>query len=238
MALHHDLSVPDALVLLALEETSGRTHRTEHFDVVLGGAVAAELLLDGRLRLQPGPDGDTVAAVADRRPTGDAVLDEALALVAGDPPAPLGSWIPRFGSDDLKHRVAAGLCRRGVLRSEEEKVLLLFSRRVYPEVDPRPERELVTRLHDVVFEDGPVSDPRAAVIAGLAHRTGLLTARFGKEAVAGREERLASLVGADPATTATDEALREVQAALSAAVAATMAAATAASAACSASASC
>ena len=50
------------------------------------------------------------------------------------------TWVSRLTSiKHLKHIVAEELCRQGILRAEQAKVLLLFRRRVYPELDPRPE---------------------------------------------------------------------------------------------------
>jgi hypothetical protein len=50
--------------------------------------------------------------------------------------------------------VAGGLGARGVLREEVDRVLWLFRRRIYPEVDPGPERELLQRLRRAVRGGG------------------------------------------------------------------------------------
>ena len=40
----------------------------------------------------------------------------------------------------LAHRLPdEALCRRGILRMDEGKVLLLFKRKIYPELDPAPD---------------------------------------------------------------------------------------------------
>ncbi len=84
------------------------------------------------------------------------------------------TWTSRFaGIRNLQHRVAARLCSRGILRVEESKLLMVFKRKVYPEIDPVPEREIVDRLRDAVLSDAEVG-PRTAILVSLANVTNLL----------------------------------------------------------------
>jgi hypothetical protein len=72
--------------------------------------------------------------------------------------------------------VARDLCRWGVLREDEQEILLFFRRRVYPTVDPRPERTLVTRVRKALDGEGTV-DARTGSLISLADVTGSLAAR-------------------------------------------------------------
>lgn len=53
----------------------------------------------------------------------------------------------------------------------EDKVLLFFTRKLYPTIDPRPERRLVDRLRQAVFTDSP-PDSQTATVAALANAAG------------------------------------------------------------------
>ena len=66
--------------------------------------------------------------------------------------AQLQTWIQRLGQmKHLKYKAAEQLAKRGILRADEDKILGLFKRRIYPEIDPRPERELIGRLREAIF---------------------------------------------------------------------------------------
>lgn len=109
---------------------------------------------------------------------------------------------------DLKNPVALELCRKGILCANKDKVLLIFSRRVYPEVDPRPERAIARRLREAIFRDGSDVDPRTAVLVALAARTGILAATFGKQEVADRKDRIERITQGHATSAATDQATK------------------------------
>jgi hypothetical protein len=131
----------------------------------------------------------------------------------------------------LRARTATALCRRGILRENEESVLLLFKRRVYPTVDPGPERELVERVRSAIDEPETQVDPRTALLVQLAHSTGALRAIYSRQELKARKARLESLKPeAGAGAEATEAAIEAAQAAMVAVMAATTAATTAASA--------
>jgi len=127
------------------------------------------------------------------------VLDEALAkLRDARRRASLKTWVTRFrGMKNLRHRVARQLCRRGVLRADEDKVLFLFTRKIYPELDPRPERALVERLRRAIFTDAADVDARTAVLVALADKTGLLKNVFDRKELKARKARLKSIAAGE-----------------------------------------
>lgn len=113
----------------------------------------------------------------------------------------------------LKHRVAKQLCRRGILRADEDKVLLIFTRKIYPELDPGPERELMGRLESVIFE-GVEPDPRTAVLIALADHSGVLRAVFDKKRLKAHKERLENISDGSSTAQATKAAIEAMQAAV------------------------
>ena len=71
------------------------------------------------------------------------------------------------GTSKLNHRIARELCNKGVLRADEDKVLLVFTRTVYPELNPVPERKLIERLEKAIFGQQREIDPRTVVLLSL-----------------------------------------------------------------------
>ena len=67
------------------------------------------------------------------------------------------------------------LVSSGILKEEERKFLWVFSRRAYPPVSGREEREAKARLMSVLFND-EVPEPRDTLLLGLAKSTGVLAA--------------------------------------------------------------
>lgn len=196
-----ELGIHEELLLLAFEEDTGKAVSGTWLGVALPGAVVAELLLRDRLQLVPKEgEGEEILEAVGSGSTGDEVLDEALETVEEEDEAwELSRWILKLsGMKKLRHRVARGLCRKGVLRNEEKQVLLLFKRRLYPEVDPAPERELRDRIREALVGEAEV-DPRTAALVALADAGALLRPVLGKEVLEACEERVEAIVSGDAA---------------------------------------
>lgn len=175
----------------------------------------AELLLQERIAV----DGSTkkkFVNIVNAKPIQDPVLDECLTKIReAKKRASVQTWVSRLaGIKDLKHRVALQLCEQGILRADHDKVLLIFSRRVYPEIDPAPERELIERLREAIFTDTHRLDPRTVVLVSLADSAGLLKTAFDKKDLKGRKQRIERIVSGEVIGEATQQAIAAMQAAL------------------------
>ncbi len=212
------LHVYEEITLLALREEAGTVIGSSMFPYALAGAIAAELLLEGRIRIADPRKG--LVEVAEAGATGDALLDDCLQRIAtARRRAPLRDWVSRFAVvKGLKRRAAESLCRRGVLRLEEKQVLLLFRQKVYPEIDPRPEREIVERLRRAVLGDAPQVETRTVILVALARAADLLKAHFERGELKDRRARIKALVAGEAAGKATAEAIQAMEAAVMVAV--------------------
>ena len=221
-----DLHLHEQLMLLALRDDKGSLEsKASMYSFALGGAILAELSIAGRIRVAPGKK--PLVDLVDKSPLGEPVLDECLEKVAtAKRRAKAVTWVQRFANiKHLRHRVAQGLCRKGILRDSEDKVLLFFTRKLYPTIDPRPERRLVDRLRKAVFNDSP-ADPQTAIVAALANAAGLLAVHFDRKDLRRRKRHLKSITESTPAGTAAQQAVRAAeQAAVAAIVAASAASA-------------
>lgn len=206
----------EELLLLALRGHHG-TLVTDNVEYVTAGAILAELLLAGNIAVSDGKKKDI--DVCDTGSPGNEVLEEALQCMEETKrSASLEEWVARLAEiPDLKHKVAMGLCERGILRAQEDKVFFIFTRQVYPEVNPEPEAAILDRLYGAIFEREGKEDERTVILLSLARQAELLKITFGKEQVKRKEDRIKELTEGEMAGTATGEAIGALQAALVAA---------------------
>ncbi len=187
------LGLHEEILLLVLSEQRGIVASGTHYEFGLAAGILAELLLHRRIQL--GSSEKKEVHACDSSPTGDAAVDECLKRIANaGSPTTLGGWAAQFAGDrKFKDRVAAQLCRRGILRIEEERILLLFTREVYPELDPKPELEIRERLRRAIFTDATDLDPKTGILVSLADHCKILPLIFPAEELKARKERLAQL---------------------------------------------
>lgn len=227
-ALEH-LGLHERALLLALHDERGTIHRAGMYAYAVAGGILAELFLAERLRLEERTGRKKpLVVVARATQVGDPVVDEVLETVrTAKRRAPLDRWVGRVATTaKLKHRVARRLVRKGVLREEEDRVLLIFRRTIYPELDPRPEEALVASLRDAILGDDAEVDPRTAILASLGWRAGLLHGVVDRAELKARKPRLEELGRGERIAGATREAIAAVQAATTAATVAATTAAT------------
>lgn len=229
MTAARKLHLYEELLLLALSDRKGTVVGDgTGFRYALGGALLAELLLLGRVRVDAVKKKNYLL-LEDSSSTFDPILDEALEkLRTAKRRGSLQSWVSRFtGIKKLLHRAAEQLCRRGILRADEKSVLLIFSRKIYPELDPGPERALVERLRTAIFTETEELDAETTVLVALANQAGVLRNVFDRKELKTRKKRIQEIGRGD----LTVAAVREVIQAIHASIAASAAAAAAASAA-------
>lgn len=208
------LFLHEEIMLLALRNREGTVQLGANFQYAIGGAVLADLLLEGRVMVET-KRKKKYLKLTDSTPFGNTVIDECLQKVTdAKKRAQLRTWVSRFASvKKLKHKVAEQLCRQGILRSDEDKVLLIFSRRIYPEINPEPERQILDRLRDAIFTDTDHVEPRTAVLLSLGKSTGVLKANFDKKKLKTRKDRVERIINGEVTGKATKEAIEAMQAA-------------------------
>ena len=222
----HDLTISEELALLGLSDEKGTVAFGTYFDLALGAGLLSELALSERIDLVK-VKKSMLVELRDATPASDPALNAAIEKLAdAKRRASAQTWVSRFSQiKRLRHEIAGGLVERGILDEDERKVLLIFSKTVYPERDAGPERALIERLRGAIFGDGDV-DVRTAAVAGIAHATGLLNSAFDKRELKKRKKRIESLMESRPSAQAVSEAVAATQAAIVAATTAASIAAT------------
>ncbi len=209
------LFLHEEIMLLALKDEEGTIASGTYYSLALGGAILAELMLRGRISVEADRK-KKFARLIDTTPLGDPVLDEGLQkIIRAKKRQQLQTWVSRFsGIKDLRHRTARRLVQRGILRADDDKVLLLFSRKIYPEVNPEPERKLIERLRRAILTETEDVDPRTVVLLSLAHSAELLKIVFEKKQLKARKKRIEKVINGEMTGKATQEAIQAMQAAV------------------------
>lgn len=218
--------IAEELLLLLLDDESGKlvVDATTAADPVLAGAVLVDLALGGFVDVAAAGEPVKEGRIVIRRPgpTGDPLLDEALATAtaaAGKKPATL---IPKVAKG-LRAAVSQRLVDRGIVRSERAKVLGIFPTSRWPEADPRPEAQARERLAAVLLSENPPDVPTAALISLLLTanalpkviRTDRTGAPVDTKALIARAKQVAD---SDWASAAARRAVKDLQAAIGIAV--------------------
>jgi Golgi phosphoprotein 3 len=207
------LLLQEEILLLALRDETG-TFFSKMYQPALGAALMAELLLAKRVGIEEGKR--KIVHLLDDTPIGEAVLDETLEkLRTAKRRASLRSWVSRFSNiPKLRHKVAVGLCRKGILREDEDQILLFFRRRIYPQIDSRPERRMVDRLRRAIFSDSRDIEPRTVILVSLAKSADLLSIPFDKSDLKRRKERIKKIAEGEVLGKVAKEVVEATQAAI------------------------
>lgn len=220
MSRSNDLFLHEEVMLLALRDEKGTVESGAHYTHAIAGAVIAELLLNERIRIERPKKKKKLVVVSSATQLGDPLIDEILAKIDDSKkPRRIEEWVGRIaGTKNLKHRVAEQLCRRGILKVDQDKVLLIFNRTIYPEVDPRPENAIIERMRSAIFTELDDVDPRTAILISLANAADLLKYTFEKKKLKERKARIEAIANGDVVGQATKEAIQAMQAAVMVAV--------------------
>jgi Golgi phosphoprotein 3 len=210
-----NLFLYEEIMLLALKDEEGTIASGTMYNYAVGGAIIAELLLNQSIAVDQ-PKKKKLVSVNNPELLNDSLIDEWLIkMSSAKRRKTLQDWVSRVANTkDLKHRIALQLCQRGILKMDEKTILLLFTQRIYPEINPEPEREIINRLHSTIFTDTDDIDARTIVLLSLAKNANILPVIFGKREIKQRKKRIEQIVNGDIAGKATKEAIDAMQAAV------------------------
>ncbi len=212
------LRLYEEILLLELDDEKGTSGSSSMYAQAMGGAVIAELMLEGRIRLAE--DKKRRVEVIDRTPVGDPLLDAMLGeMTAAKKPKQGSEWVAKVaGKSKLKAEVADRLVAAGVLRQEEAKILGIFPTTHYPARDAGPEREVRARLTRAICTDTQDVDARTIVLVALADAGGLLPRVIEKPRLKERRARIKAITSGEAVRAVTQEAIDAVRAAVMVAV--------------------
>lgn len=218
------MNLVEEFTLLAYGDDGTPLTDGTHLDHGLGGGLLLELALSGRVDVE-----DKRVVVLDPSPTGDPLVDAALARIAGEEkPRRPGHWVSKFAKE-TRPQALARLVDAGILRTEKDKVLWVFPRTKYPAahgVEPVQETAAKDRMRHAVLGRGAV-EPRTAALCALVAATDLDQKVFGDLDRKVVKARLREISEGAWAAEAVKKTIEEIQAAVMVAIVASTTAATA-----------
>ena len=129
--------------------------------------------------------------------------------------ASIQTWVSKFaGLKNLKHRIATQLYERGILQVAEDKVFLFFTRKIYPEINPEPEKALIERLRNAIFTNTMDKDPWTVILLSLANSAGRLKLGFDKKEPRSRKARIKQIVHGETVGEVAKEAIEAMETAV------------------------
>ncbi len=222
------LNLPEKLLLLGLNDEKGSVvfSSSTALPYGLAGAVLLELLFQKRLHLL-----DDKLSVIDRKPTGDALLDETLALIAASEKLRKAKyWVNKIHGKikKMQDRLAEGLVKKGILQKEEKKFLWLIPYRRYPTVNPASEMDIREQIRGAVLNSRAV-DERLLSLISLMHACQLTTEVFDKSERKIAKKRIKEMSKNERVSKAVSDAVDAANAAIIAIIAASAATSSASS---------
>lgn len=221
------LLIAEDLLLLLTDDVTGRIAASTHLLTVLGGALLAELALDGTAVVDPASGKgifSTTKILAVAPAPGavaqdtDPLLRDAWALVA-EKPRGATELVARLGKG-TRDTLTARLVERGILERVDSKVFGIFPSTRWPAADTAHEGEVRQRLHACLVT-GLTPDPRTAALIGLLNSVDQLN-KVVESDVSHRElkRRAKAVAEGDWASAAVQQAVQATNAAVMAGIAA------------------
>jgi hypothetical protein len=200
-------------LLVLLDDETGRLAELglPMLNIVTSAAVLMELSLLGRIDT----DLDELI-VTDRRPTGEAYLDPALATIgahAGRHPAGHFLYEISFSAQAIRDTALDRLVARGILQHQEERFLWVFRTRRYPVLDDTNRREVRARLHTILTGD-ELPDPHDCLMISLLDATGLVSLVLSAAEWQAAAERISRLARIELLGRVLARAVRDIRGAL------------------------
>jgi len=213
------LTLPEEIILLMLEDESGKfIHVPEHcVRYALAGAVLMELAFRGRIDTDP----DRLL-VTDREPVGDDLLDPTLRnICASEEQHDLRYWIGFIGQDyaTIRKRSLERLCEASILTSKENLFLWVCKSRRYPTRDGSLERrEVKLRMMNLLFSED-IPDPRDIAIMGLADTCGIFEQLLARPELERAHARIDQIRNLESITRTANSVAQEIEARIAQSVA-------------------
>ena len=214
-----DITLPQAILLLSLNDETGRTE-TAFYLPALTGAALAEMFLRGSLELETQTGRAIPLRHSENLGAFLSMCDSEIGRAAT--PQPLSHWLAELANQkDFIATLADELCHLGALSQERTRVFGLFSRTVWPEASPVLETHLKAEMAQAMFSERASVDETLCLTIALAHAVDLLSYNFDAAELEQNADRIASIAaGQCLSSSATEAVMTSVHAAIEAANAA------------------
>jgi hypothetical protein len=204
-----DLFLYEEIMLLALKDEEGTVAAGTMYNYAVAGAIIAELLLSHNIVIDQIRKQNFISVV-NAGQLNCSLIDEWLfKMSVSEKRKTIQYWVALIANtSNLKHKVATQLCQRGILKMDEETILLMFTRKIYPQINSQPERLIIDRLKKTIFTDTDDVDARTVALLALAKSSNILPAIFGKDELKPRKERIERILNGETSGKSSRESLK------------------------------
>lgn len=210
-----NLTIPQALFLLAREDQTGKPLGNYNSCVQPAGAIA-ELVIIERLALRSGRDG--IVDVVSTSPTGSPYLDKILSEVSASVrPRRVQYWISHFyGRRDRIVLIGEELVAKRIVEKVATRRFALFPVTHWRLLRPGSKRMLLSTMETILFDQNKVpNDKRVGTIIALAISGRLLRHNFPRALLRTHRHRISALAQGDwPISVAITQALEKLRTAI------------------------
>jgi hypothetical protein len=209
------MSTAEDLLLITLDPESGKSRLSSTAaEPALGGAILFDLVAANRVALV-GEKRKARVVATNAKPTGNPVLDAALARIQGKSLRPQTA-VTRLGKK-ARDALYAALEDQRVLKARQDRVLLLFPVTRY-ELRQKARREsLLDRIRASLLRGAPV-DQEIGPLIGLLSATDLVKAVVGKSDAKRAKAKAKEIAKGDWASEGVRKAIEATNAAVAAGV--------------------
>jgi hypothetical protein len=203
------LSFAEEIFLLAIDDREGsiKPLPVSALEYALPGALLMELAFLNKI------DIDLKSLrVVNSESAGNALLDDVLRQIERKSEAqPTSYWLSFFAGQakQIQEHILAQLIAKGILKTEDKKILWVFKTRRYPMIDNREIKEVKTRLRELILGD-EIPNPREAVLISLAHACRLFDDLFSEEEYERVQPRIKALAKLDLIGQEVTKSIREI----------------------------
>jgi hypothetical protein len=208
-------TLAEEFFLLSIDDARGKiiTAVSDGLKIGLAGALLADLALHNKINLV-----NKRLAVIDPSPTGEALLDEALARLAADKkPRKTSAWVEKLADRKLPKKTAQRLVEKNVLQIVEKHYLWVIPYEVFPQVDASAKYWVKQHLRSAVLAGGETT-PGIIAFLSLLKACRLLNLVFTRDEIKAATLKVDGLVKGEPFGAAVAEMIAEIEAAMAATV--------------------
>jgi hypothetical protein len=163
--MDYTLNIPEEIFLLSIDAEGNQLNNRE-FDIVLASSILMELALQNRI------DTDLDFVIPDKSMlTGIDFLDEFLTEIhSTEKKQSISYWIINIYSriDKIKKSITGELVNKGIIRVENERILIVFGSKRYPIIKQKEIVEAKLRIRDIIFSN-EIPEIKDIVIISLLH---------------------------------------------------------------------
>ena len=215
------LTFAEELILLTLNDEKGYIINMPFMSLEYG--LTGAILMDLALKNKIDTDLENLILIDDK-PTGDELFDKVISMIREYPDSKDAKyWVREITKQlqNLKDLLIQRLIEKGILKQVEQKILWVFSKRRYPIINNKEEKEVKTRIRETILNND-IPDPRDIVLISLIKTCSIIDEIFTSEEKKIANNRIDQIAKMDLIGQAVSNAVNEIQRMVTNAVASVM----------------